>query len=343
MDRPSLQQLRYLVAVDEERHFGKAAEACFVSQPALSAQIRELERRLGVTLFERGNRKVLPTEVGAGVIERARGVLRDMDELVAAARLDPSGLRGPFRLGVIPTMAPYLLPGLLPVVTGAHRNVELHLHELKTGEILRLLRDGGLDAGLVALPVAGDDLVQVPLANDPFVLALPANHPLARPGAEPLGPLPVSVVGELPVILLEEGHCLREQALSVCRLVGTEAAEMQATGMTTLCQMVATGRGVTLLPESAVALEARPGTGIRTRRFAEPAPSRTIGLVWRRTSPNDGLYRTLAGLLAGKLADRGPTGGGLRVKSSSGKGRRERTNERDGTKSGGSGDDRRRG
>src|SRR5580704_11636152 len=289
MERPTLQQLTYLVAVDEHRHFGKAAEACFVSQPALSAQIRELERRLGVSLFERGNRRVLPTAVGVTVIERARGVLRDADELVAAARLDPDGLRGPLALGVIPTMAPYLLPGLLPVVTAAHRGVELHLHELKTSEILRMLREGGLDLGLLALPVTGEDLVQVPLAEDPFVLALPDNHPLA--GTDPVA---LSVVGELPVILLEEGHCLRDQALSVCRLVGREAAEMQATGMSTLCQMVATGLGVTLLPTSAVALEARPGTGLVTRPFADPAPSRTIGLVWRRTSPNGRLYQILA-------------------------------------------------
>src|SRR5580658_7451591 len=210
MERPTLQQLIYLVAVDEHRHFGKAAEACFVSQPALSAQIRELERRLGVTLFERGNRRVLPTSVGTAVIERARGVLRDADELVAAARLDPAELRGPLALGVIPTMAPYLLPGLLPVLTAAHRGVELHLHELKTAEILRMLREGGLDLGLLALPVAGDDLVSV---------ALPEGHRLAGPGTVSL-----SVLEELPVILLEEGHCLRVQALSVCRLVGTNAA-----------------------------------------------------------------------------------------------------------------------
>jgi LysR family hydrogen peroxide-inducible transcriptional activator len=299
MERPTLQQLTYLVAVDEHRHFGKAAEACFVSQPALSAQIRKLERRLGVTLFERGNRKVLPTTVGVTVIERARGVLRDTDELVTAARLDPAGLRGPLALGVIPTMAPYLLPGLLPVLTGAHVGVELHLHELKTSEILRLLRDGGLDLGLLALPVSGDDLESVALAEDPFVLALPENHRLA--GTEPI---PLTVVAELPVILLEEGHCLRDQALSVCRLVGTNAAEMQATGMPTLCQMVATGLGVTLLPESAVALEAREGTGLTTRPFADPVPSRTIGLVWRRTSPNDTLYRELGGLLAENLAGR---------------------------------------
>jgi LysR family hydrogen peroxide-inducible transcriptional activator len=297
MERPTLQQLTYLVAVDEHRHFGKAADACFVSQPALSSQIRELERRLGVTLFERGNRKVLPTSVGATVIERARGVLRDMDELVGAARLDPAELRGPLAVGVIPTMAPYLLPRLLPVLTAAHRGVELHLHELKTSEILRLLRDGGLDLGLLALPVTADDLVQVPLAEDPFVLALPENHRLAG-----TGPLPLEAVAGLPVILLEEGHCLRDQALSVCRLVGTSAAEMQATGMPTLCQMVATGLGVTLLPTSAVALEARPGTGLTTRPFADPAPTRTIGLAWRRTSPNDSLYRALARLLADHLS-----------------------------------------
>src|SRR3984957_7145092 len=135
MEDPTLRQLEYLVAVDEHRHFGKAAEACFVSQPALSGQIRELEKRLGGTLFERGNRQVLPPAVGAAVIERARGVLRDMDELVAAARLDPVELRGPLALGVIPTMAPYLLPRLLPVLTAAHPSVQLHLHELKTTEI----------------------------------------------------------------------------------------------------------------------------------------------------------------------------------------------------------------
>src|SRR5580658_3057919 len=303
MERPTLQQLIYLVAVDEHRHFGKAAESCFVSQPALSAQIRELERRLGVTLFERGNRKVLPTSVGVRVIERARGVLRDADELVAAARLDPAELRGPLALGVIPTMAPYLLPGLLPVLTAAHRGVELHLHELKTAEILRMLRDGGLDLGLLALPVTGDDLVAVALAEDPFVLALPENHRLAG-----TGPVPLTVVADLPVILLEEGHCLRDQALSVCRLVGTAAAEMQATGMPTPCQMVATGRGVTLLPSSAVALEARPGTGLTTRPFAPPAPSRTIGLVWRATSPNDTLYREVGRLLADSLVADSPAG-----------------------------------
>jgi LysR family hydrogen peroxide-inducible transcriptional activator len=148
--------------------------------------------------------------------------------------------------------------------------------------------------------VNGDDLVTVALAEDPFVLALPENHRLA--GSRPV---PLSVVAELPVILLEEGHCLRDQALSVCRLVGTEAAEMQATGMSTLCQMVATGRGVTLLPKSAVALEARAGAGLTTRPFAEPVPSRTIGLVWRRTSPNDTLYRELGDLMAGELAGGG--------------------------------------
>jgi LysR family hydrogen peroxide-inducible transcriptional activator len=307
MDRPTLQQLSYLVAVDDHRHFGKAAEACLVSQPALSAQIQELERRLGVTLLERSNRKVLPTSRGATVIDRARGVLRDMDELVAAARFDPEQLQGRLALGVIPTVAPYLLPGLLPVLTAAHADVELHLHELKTVEILRLLREGGLDLGLLALPVAGDDLAQVSLGEDPFVLAMPESHPLAQ--TSPSTALPVSVLADYPVILLEEGHCLRDQALSVCRLVGTNAVEMQATGMPTLCQMVATGRGVTLLPESAVALEARPGTGLTTRRFVDPAPSRTIGLVWRRTSPNDGLYRQLAERLAPTFASSGVGGG----------------------------------
>ena len=298
MGRPTLQQLAYVVAVDEHRHFGKAAEACFVSQPALSAQIRELERRLGVTLFERGNRQVLPTAVGVTVIERARGVLRDADELVDAAQLDPAGLRGPLALGVIPTMAPYLLPGLLPVLTGAHGEVELHLHELKTSEILRRLRQGGLDLGLLALPVSGDDLVAVALAEDPFVLALPEKHRLAG-----TAPVPLGVVTGLPVILLEEGHCLRDQALSVCRLVGTEAAEMQATGMSTLCQMVATGLGVTLLPRE------RGGRGGQGRvRDSPPDPSPPPPPAGRSVSSGGGPRPTIRStgnsgeLLAGQLA-----------------------------------------
>lgn len=294
MTRPSLQQLQYLVAVADHGHFGRAAAACYVSQPGLSAQVRELERRLGTALVERSQKGALLTERGAAAVERARAILRDVDDLVATCRHSEGTISGLVRMGVIPTIAPYLLPRALPAVRARFPDCQLQLREDRTDPLVELLRSGGLDVLLLALPVTADHLVQVPLAEDRFLLAVPAGHRLAR-----LATVDTSVLAGERVLLLEDGHCLRDQALSVCRLAGADPADdVRATSMATLVQMVVGGLGVTLLPESAAAAEAGPHSGISTCRFRRPAPSRTIGLVWRDTSPHDQAFRELARAIA---------------------------------------------
>lgn len=291
IERPTFQQLAYLVALADHGHFGRAAAACFVSQPGLSSQVRELERRLGATLVERAPRAIRLTPVGREVAERARRVLRDLDDLAEAARADAEGLAGPLHLGVIPTVAPYALPGFVAVMVGAHPAVELHLVEARTEVLLRRLRAGELDVAVLALPLEGDDLDHAELGVDPFLLAVPSAHALAgRVGAD------LEALDDLPVLLLEEGHCLRDQALAVCSRAGREPSSMAATSLPTLVQMVAAGRGVTLLPETAVALEARAGSGITTVPLRD-APSRTLALAWRASSPRSLRYRDLARLL----------------------------------------------
>lgn len=293
MERPTLQQLQYLVAVADHAHFGRAAEACFVTQPALSMQVRELERRLAVQLVERAPRAVRLTSVGEEVVARARALLRDVDDLVQAASLEADTLRGALHLGIIPTMSPYLLPRVVQVVTNRFAAAELHLHEQRTADLLDGLRSGTLDLAVLAPPVDGADLVVAELGDDPFLLALPEHHPLAAGK----GPVDVSVLGELRVLLLDEGHCLRDQAMAACRLVRARPADVQATSLSALVQMVAAGLGVTLLPASAATLEARPGNGVAVRRFRRGGPGRTIALVWRASSPRQGLYAELARLL----------------------------------------------
>lgn len=253
--------------------------------------MRELERRLGATLVERAPRSIRLTPVGVEVAERARRVLRDLDDLAEAARADAEGLAGPLHLGVIPTVAPYALPEFVAAIVGAHPAVELHLVEERTEALLRRLRAGELDVAVMALPVEGDNLDHAELGVDPFLLAVPRAHALAgRDGAD------LEALVDLPVLLLEEGHCLRDQALAVCSRAGREPSSMAATSLPTLIQMVAAGRGVTLLPETAVALEARAGSGVTTVPLRDP-PSRTLALVWRASSPRSDRYRDLARLL----------------------------------------------
>lgn len=279
MEHPTIRQLEYLVAVADHRHFGRAAEQCAVSQPALSAQVREAERRLGITVFERAPSGVLVTTAGEAIVDRARTVLRDLEELMEVAAGDE--IRGRIELGVIPTMAPYLLPGILPTLRTIWPDVRVALHEEKTANLVEHVRSGALDLALLALPVEADDLEQRPLAEEPFLLALPEGHDMAGRGRLPLG-----VLSGLPVLLLDDGHCLREQALEACAIAGaTPRSEVSSASLPTLSQMVAGGLGVTLLPVSAAAIEARPGSGITTRPFRHPAPSRTVGLAWRRSSP----------------------------------------------------------
>jgi len=291
MERPTLQQLSYLVALAEHHHFGRAAAACHVTQPALSSQLRELERRLGVTLVERSARGARLTPAGIAAAARARIVLTGVDELAEEAADAAGEVHGPFGLGVIPTIAPYLLGRLVPTIVSRFPHAELRLEELRTAELLSGLRAGDVDLGLCALPVPEPDLATEALADDPFLLAVPADHALA--GGQ--GPVAIEELARHRVLLLEDGHCLRDQALSVCDLVGTQPTDVSATSLPTLVQMVAAGGGITLLPASAAAIEARPGNGIAVRRIREPV-HRTIGFVWRATSPRGDSYRELARL-----------------------------------------------
>jgi len=290
---PTLRQLEYAVAIADEGHIGRAAAACAVSQPALSTQLQELERRLGLTLFERGRHGATVTPEGEPVIEQARKVLAAASDLVSVASDRSGDLVGPLSIGIIPTMAPYLLPAVVSEVRRRYPRAQAHLHEVRTDDLLVRLRDGRLDLGVLAGPLRGDDLEVASLARDPFLLALPEDHPLAGEG-----PLPTGVMAGLPMLLLEEGHCLRDQALEVCGNVGaTSSSEIQATGLSALSQMVAAGLGVTLLPASAVDLEARPGTGLALRPLRDPSPDREVVLAWRHSSPRAPRYQALADAL----------------------------------------------
>ena len=296
MSWPTFQQLRYLVAIADAGTFGAAADEEFVTQPAISAQIKELERKLGVTLFERSSRGVFMTTQGSEVVERARVILRDVKDLVGSTHYEGDHLRGRIGLGVIPTLAPYVLPNVVRFIMSTHPKAELHIHELQTIHLLDSLRRGVIDLGLLALPVGSEEFTTESIGLDSFVLAMSESHPLAKEKS----PVKLDVLRDERVILLEEGHCLRDQATQVCRLVFSEPSEVQATSMATLAQMVAAGLGVTLLPECAVKIEAAPGRGIVTRKFVGVPPNRTVGLVWRKSSPYSRAFSELAELLTDK-------------------------------------------
>ena len=278
----NLRDLRYLVAVADHRHFGRAAEACFVSQPTLSTQIKKLESELGVELIERASRQIMLTETGQRVVDRARVILREEDAIHDLARLTKDPASGSIRIGLFPTLGPYLLPHVVPHVRDAFPDLELLLVEEKTEEVLRDLRDGRLDVGVLALPVADDRLHAEPLFEEEFVLAVPAEQhvPMRDDGT-----VDVSVLAGESVLLLEDGHCLRDQALSVCHLAGArERSGFRATSLETLRQMVAAGVGMTLLPALAVHPPVPVSPDVRLLHFADPVPSRQIAMFWRETS-----------------------------------------------------------
>lgn len=277
----NLRDLQYLVALADHRHFGRAAEASFVSQPTLSTQIQKLERELGVALVERGPRQVVLTGAGESVVEHARVVLEEADIIRAIAQRATDPEAGSLRLGLFPTLAPYLLPHVVPALRERFPNLELLLVEEKTDVVLERLADGHLDVGLLALPVDQPGLRQELLFTEEFVLAVPATHPLAVVG----GPVDISVLVDEDVLLLEEGHCLRDQALDVCQLTGAkERRGFRATSLETLRQMVAAGVGITLLPELAVQAPVAHSDDIALLRFTEPVPSRSIAMFWRESS-----------------------------------------------------------
>jgi LysR family hydrogen peroxide-inducible transcriptional activator len=274
----TLKQLRYFDALARQGHFGRAAAVCAISQPALSLQIKEMEATLGLPLFERAARQVRLTRLGEDLAPRVRDILGRVDELADHARAARAGFVGRLRLGVIPTIAPYLLPAIFDRLAQSHAGLDLHIRETLTPRLVQELADGRLDAAILALPVSEDSLTEVPLFAEDFVLL--------RPVAEAAQPVPdARALREMRLLLLEEGHCFRDQALAFCDLSAGEPRErLDASSLSTLVQMVAAGTGVTLIPEMAVAVETR-SAAVAITRFPHPPPRRTIGMVWRKSSP----------------------------------------------------------
>jgi LysR family hydrogen peroxide-inducible transcriptional activator len=284
----SIRQLQYAVAVADLLGFHKAAEQCHVSQPTLSAQIGQLESLLGVRLFERDRRRVLVTAAGAEVVAYARRVLLELDDLIATATRLRDPFAGTLRVGVIPTVAPYLLPEITPAIRAKYPKLALIFREEKTADILRELSEGTLDAGLLALEAEIGSCAHSVVFKDPFEAALPKGHPLTRKKR-----LALSDLEDENVLLLDEGHCFREQALAICSKAKAKESSFQATSLTTLAQMVSGGAGITLLPSIAVPVENRRGQ-LEIRPFHQPTPARTIALVWRPSSPFARAFAALA-------------------------------------------------
>jgi LysR family transcriptional regulator, hydrogen peroxide-inducible genes activator len=275
---PSLKQLRYLVALEEHRHFGRAATACFVSQSTLSAGLKELETALDADLVERNNRTVVFTALGLEVAQRARRVLREAEELAELAAKGREPLSGRLRLGVIPTIAPYLLPKTLPHLRKAYPKLQLYLTEDQTARLLALLEDGTLDLVLMALPYHAAEVETLPLFKDGFHLVTRKDHPLAQKKNPATADLK-----EANLLLLAEGHCLREHALAACRLPQADSG-FSGASLNTMVEMVAGGLGVTLLPDMAVPAHVAKGGELVARPFDRSGAGRQIGLAWRTTS-----------------------------------------------------------
>ncbi len=275
-----LKDLRYLVAVADTRHFGRAAEKCFVSQPTLSAQLKKLEDSLGVQLVERQPKNVTLTEAGEQIVARARRILEASEEVVTLARAHRDPLAGRLRLALLPTVGPYLLPRVSQPMRRALPRLELRLYEYQTAQILEKIEAGEIDLGILALPVDVEGLETKELYTEAFVVAMPDNHRLSKCESVKVNDLD----GET-LLLLEDGHCLRDQALEVCSHAGLhEKQDFRATSLETLRQMVATGAGVTLLPELASRGAYGHAKGVTIRPFTRPAPVRHVGAVWRKTS-----------------------------------------------------------
>lgn len=294
----TLRQLRYFDALADQRHFGRAAQQCHISQPALSMQIAELEKQLGVILVERRSPAIALTGEGAEIARQAKHILRAVSDLTDYGRHRGRVLVGQLRLGVIPSIGPYLLPGVLPALKETFPELKLSLRETQTQHLIAELQDGKIDLALLALPIEEAGLEELALFEDPFHLALPARHRLAKRKRVSHGEL-----GKERLLLLEEGHCLRDQAMAFCRNFGvTEFDEFGATSLATIVQMVANGYGVTLLPRMSVPLEVRANDKVCALPFELPVPQRTIGLVWRRTSPRKVDFVELGQLISNVMA-----------------------------------------
>src|SRR3954469_12765887 len=285
-----LKDLRYLVALADTKHFGRAAERSFVSQPTLSAQLKKLEEYLGVQLIERAPKRVQLTPAGEEIVGRARRILDASEEIVELAKGHRDPLAGRLKLALLPTIGPYLLPQVAPRLRKSLPRLELMLYEYQTGPMLEKLHSGEIDVGILALPVPMDGLESRELYREPFTVALPAGHKLAQRNTIRIGDL-----SHETLLLLEDGHCLRDQALEVCAVASMhEKQDFRATSLETLRQMVAAGVGVTLLPELAARGAYGNARGVAIRPFAKPVPTRTIGAIWRKTSARRAVILELA-------------------------------------------------
>lgn len=296
---PTFRQLRYLVALDEERHFGRAAESCHVTQSTLSAGLKEMEQILGVALFDRNFRRPTPTAAGRDIIERARRVLREMEEVVETARAAREPLAGGLHIGVIPTIGPFLIPRVLSHLSREHPALRPYLREEQTARLIEGLDNGRFDVLLLAFPYDAPGLETRTLLFDRFWIACPGGHPLA--GRETVAP------GDIPpdeLLLLEDGHCLREHALAACRMEAAPRHEgFRGTSLYMLAHMASLGLGVTLLPDMAVRAGLARIPGLAVRPLTADAPARRICLAWRRGSAREAEFQMLAAALAKALAE----------------------------------------
>ncbi|WP_371155903.1 hydrogen peroxide-inducible genes activator [Jannaschia sp. 2305UL9-9] len=305
MNNLTLKQMRYFEALARHGHFGRAAEASAISQPALSVQIREMEAGLGTKLFERGPRHVRLTGFGEEVRIRIRDILRAVDELGDLARGSGGGLSGRLRLGVIPTVAPYLLPRLVSALAGAYPGLDLDIRETVTPRLLEELADGRLDTAIVALPVSEPTVTEVTLFDESFVLV--------RPESEADAPMPdPDQLATMRLLLLEEGHCFRDQALSFCSMgdsgsVARTRHGLDGSALSTLVQMVGAGLGVTLIPDMAVSVETRSAP-VAVCRFPDPQPSRRVGMIWRNSTPLAPQLQEMADVIRRDVGGRLATG-----------------------------------
>ena len=274
----TLKQLRYFEALSRHGHFGRAADTCAISQPALSMQIKELEESLGTALFERGARQVRLTSFGEEFALRVRVILGLVDELGDLTRASRDRLVGRLRIGIIPTIAPYLLPTIIGNLSQTHIGLDIHVRETLTHKLIQELVEGRLDTAIVALPISEPSFTEVALFTENFVLV--------RPREDEAKPVPNGdMLREMRLLLLEEGHCFRDQALSFCNIRSALPREgLDGSSLSTLVQMVGAGIGVTLIPEMAVPVETRSAP-VSVARFKNPQPSRTVGMIWRKTSP----------------------------------------------------------
>jgi len=295
----TLQELRYLVALAETKHFGQAAQRCHVSQPTLSTQLKKLEDHLGITLFDRSLKRIHPTPVGREIVKSAQLILHEAERIRELSKYGQDSMALTLHVGIIPTLGPYYLPHVLSTARKLHPKLKLLLHEVTTAPMLDQLHEGKLAAGLLALPVDEEGLMVAPLFVEPFVAAVPSTHPLAKKAKVSLDAL-----SQENLLLLEEGHCLREQALAVCGGQGNKNEEVRATSLETLRQMVGLGIGVTLLPILAGASGMKvPRDGTIIRPLSRPGAGRTVALVWRKRSPYFQTLKNITHMLSTDLPE----------------------------------------